>query len=227
MPAKAGKPFRCRAVALGPAWLHSAFGGTMRASRTKRRVLVVCAALCLLVIPLTVVLWQSPRAGAGTLSVRLVRQIGSPEQPSAVFTVSNSTGLPIGGRADSYQIYTNGAWSSWFEQPGLVFYLQPGETTNVQVFVPQNCKSYRVPFLWDYNIGMTPLELLRLRVKTLTYTLRTSRRWYGWRNTGSSTCNTSFWNAASLVDAEPSAPPSDGNVKPVGSSDGSETNRHR
>ena len=194
---------------------------------------MTCAVVCTLAATLSLVaVWLAPRpkSGGQQLGIRLARQSADTRQGGAVFVVSNSTSRPIGGRADPPQIYTNGAWSLWSGPPthdSPVFYLQPGQTTNVQVVLPENCKSFRVPFLWDYNVRKTRLELLRLRVENFIYTLKTHGHWYGWRNTGSFTCRTSFWDAIDWVGAEPGAAAKDGPATPVGNSDGSAEGRHR
>ncbi len=180
----------------------------MTAPLAKRRVFVICALVCTVATVVSLTTWclvrQSIR-NAQDLTIWLVPP--SAGQATTVFVVSNSTARPIGGRADFPQIYTNRTWSQWAggnRAARPVFYLQPGQMTNMHVVVPDDGKSFRVPFLWG-DAETTRFRVLRSRLENLIYYRKAYGRWDGWRSTGSFACRTNFWEADGSENSEPSS----------------------
>jgi len=165
------------------------FGHTMAAPRKHRIAKVLGLGSVLLILGLLVTSW--PR---GTLVIRHVRpsNAGSTAR-TAEFALSNGTSRFIGGRADVPQFFTNGGWAEWPEPLpyGAVFYLRPGETTNLAVTLPQSSAARRVPFLWGNAEAPAIAPRLRLRIDNLLFTLKTSGSWRGWLDDqGSLSCRT-------------------------------------
>jgi hypothetical protein len=139
------------------------------------------------------------RRSARGIVVHLLRIEGSGDAlVKAEFSVSNATSRLIGGFRDVPQVHSDGRWerlSGVYKQD--VFYLKPGESTNLTVQTPQCRANLRVPFVWGREEGSIIQKLtprLHTRFSNLRHTLRTSGTLDGWHDDqGYLSANTNFY----------------------------------